>query len=219
MIETGSVHTVVFNADTGSSVTVVPVTPLNVALPGVTVTESPPDSGEFPYTRVYDITGTWTLRFSANGVIETLFVRSDIPVTPIATVDDFEELTGVHLTGVQRDRVSALLQAISSDVRNYTGKPYPDSDVEPWLRAAVVEAAVELGALSDNPVDPRVAAYSVAEVSTTYRTNTGTYGYLTQGLRSRLPRRVTSVQTLEEESEGGNPIWVPVWVSNPPWGW
>lgn len=218
MLETGSLYTVVFLADTGSSVSVTPITPLNVALTGVPVPESPADSGEFPYTRIYDITGTWHLRFSNSGVLTSQYVRADEPVTPIATINDFEELTGVHLTEAQRDRVSALLFAISSDVRNYTGNPYPDSAVEPWLRAAVVEAAVELGALSDNPIDPRVAAYSVAEVSTTYRTNTGTYGYLTSGLRSRLPRRVLSIQTLEEEREGGDTLWVPVWATRP-WGW
>ncbi len=218
MIETGSTKTVVFLADTGSSVTVVPITPSNVELTGVAVSETPADSGEFPYTRVYDATGTWRLRFSANGVIDTRYVRADEPVTPIATVDDFEELTGTHLTEAQRDKVEALLEAISSDVRNYTGKPYPDSEVEPWLRAAVIEAAVELGALADGPIDSRVAAYSVAEVSTTYRTNSGKFGYLTEGLRSRLPRRVLSIQTLEEETEHDGILWYPVWTSNP-WGW
>jgi hypothetical protein len=214
MAELGTVKTVTFHFPAGSTVNVGVTKPTNVVVTPVPVTETTP--GDFPFTLTLDIEGTWRLVGSDGSHVETAFVNASIPQTPLATVEDFQTQTDTELNSEDAARVAALLQAISSDVRDYTGKPYPDSAVALWLRAAVVEAAVELGALGGS-VDPRIAAYSVGETATTYRSGNN-FGFLTPSLRSRLPRRVHSIQGLEDYGDvPTGDTWYPLWSPSNAW--
>jgi hypothetical protein len=214
MAETGSTVTVTYSGTPGATVNVLVTNPSNVTGSSSPVPEDG-STGDFPYALLLDMTGTYRLVFSDGTNVQTSFVHAGVPDVPLATVQDFEDQTGEGLTPDEARRVELVLLAISSDVRDYTGLPYPDPAIEPWLRAAVVDAAVELGAVG-GAVDPRIAAYSVGETATTYRAGAN-YGYLTASLRARLPRRAAAWQTLEDCGDGvSHDTWYPIWTGD---GW
>jgi len=212
MAELGSTVVVTFHFPVGATVNVQVTDPNNVTADPIPVPEG--DAGEYPFTITLDIEGTWRIVGSDSSTVDTNFFRADVPETPLATLEDFETQTETELTPAEAAHVEYLLLAISSDVRDFTGKPYPDSEVPTWLRAAVVDAAVELGALG-GAVDPRIAAYSVGETATTYRAN-GNYGFLTSTLRSRLPHKVRWIQGTEDYEDSPGQLWYPIWSGE---GW
>lgn len=122
VVDVGDALELTFNAATGATVTVTWINPDQFAVvDGVEVVESPPGSGQFPFTFLATLPGVWTAEFAASGsatAIERYYIRATALTgpPPLAAIGDVAGQYG-SMTPSEETLTAVLLRAASQMVR------------------------------------------------------------------------------------------------------
>lgn len=201
MTDVGDETTVTFHTLTGATVTAVITPPTGTAGPVLPVPEGAEGTdglAEYPLTFTPTEAGYYKILFSATGTVTAkerydLRVRSNDGPPPIATLGDYEEITGALPAPEYRSKVSSYLRSLSAAVREYTGLSY-DPPPE-WLVTLVVEAASSV-----YERDPNMRSFTTGETGETYAVSaTGKVAFLPSRLLSMLPGQAFSIPTIRSE--------------------